>query len=44
MPNPSTNMRQTKGFKETGSVKNRIFNRQCHVLTEETLNEVGKRN
>ena len=42
MPNPSTIRRQAKIFKETRSVKNRKVNR--HVLTEETLDEIGKRN
>ena len=41
--NPSTIRRQAKRFKETGSVKNRNVNRRCHVLTEETLDEIGKR-
>ena len=43
MPNPSTIRRLAKRFKETGSVKNRNANRRRHVLTEETLNEIGKR-
>ena len=43
MPNPSTIRRQAKIFKETGFVNNRKVNRQCHVLTEETLDEIGKR-
>ena len=43
MPNPSTIRRQAKIFKETGSVKNRKLNRRRHVLTEETLNEIGER-
>ena len=43
VPNPSTIRRQAKRFKETGSVKNRKVNRRHHVLTEETLNEIGKR-
>ena len=43
VPNPSTIRRQAKGFKETGSVKNRKVNRRCHVLTEETLYEVRER-
>ena len=43
MPNPSTIRRQAKIFKETGSVKNRKVNRRCHVLTEETLDEIGER-
>ena len=44
MPNPSTIRRQTKRFKETGSVKNRKVNRRRHVLTEETLDEIGEKN
>ena len=44
MPNPSTTIRrQAKRLKETGSVKNRKVNRQCYVLTEETLHEIGER-
>ena len=43
MPNPSTIRRQAKRLKETGSVKNRKVDRQCHVLTEETLHEFGER-
>ena len=43
MPNPSTIRRQAKRFKEIGSVKNRKVNRRCHVLTEETLDEIGER-
>ena len=43
MSNPSTIMRQAKRFTETGSVKNRKVNRRCHVLTEETLDEIGER-
>ena len=42
-PNSSTIRRQAKRFKETGSVKNRKVNHQCHVLTEETLDEIGER-
>ena len=42
MPNPSTIRRQAKRLKETGSVKNRKVNRH-HVLTEETLDEIGER-
>ena len=42
MPNPSTIRKQTKIFQETGSVKNRKVNRRRHVLTEETLNEIGE--
>ena len=41
--NPSTSRRQSKRFKETGSVKNRKVNRRRHVLTEETLDEIGER-
>ena len=43
VPNPSTIRRQAKRYRETGSVKNRKVNRRCHVLTEETLDEIGKR-
>ena len=43
VPNPSTIRRQAKRFKETGSVKNRKVNCRCHVLTEETLDEIGER-
>ena len=43
MPNPSTIRREAKRFKETGSIKNRKVNRRLHVLTEETLGEIGKR-
>ena len=43
MPNASTIRKQAERFKETGSVKNRKVNRPCHVLTEETLDEIGKR-
>ena len=43
MPNPSTIRRQAKRFNETGSVKNRKVNRRCHILTEETLDEIGER-
>ena len=43
VPNPSTIRRQAKRLKETGSVKNRKVN-HCHVLTEETLDEIGERN
>ena len=42
MPNPSTIRRQAKIFKETGSVKNRKVNCRRHILTEETLDEIGK--
>ena len=43
MPNPSTIRRQAKRFREAGSVKNRKVNRRRHVLTEETLDEMGER-
>ena len=43
MPNPSTIRRQDRRFKETGSIKNRKVNHRRHVLTEETLDEIGKR-
>ena len=43
VPNPNTIRRQAKRFKETGSVKNRKVNLQHHVLTEETLDEIGER-
>ena len=43
VPNPSTIRRQAKRLKETGSIKNRKVNRRCHVLTEETLDEIGER-
>ena len=43
MPNPSTIGRQAKRFKETGSMNNRKVNRRLHVLTEETLDEIGER-
>ena len=43
VPNPSTIRRQAKRLKETGSVKNRNVNHQRHVLTEETLDEIGER-
>ena len=43
MPNPSTIRRQNKRFKETGSVKNRKVKCRRHVLTEETLDEIGER-
>ena len=42
MPNPSTIRTQAKRFKETASVKNRKVNRLRHVLTEETLLEIGE--
>ena len=35
--------RLAKRFIETGSIKNRNVNHRLHVLTEETLNETGKR-
>ena len=43
MPNPSTIRRQAKRFKETGSIKDRKVNRRRHVLTEQTLDEIGER-
>ena len=43
MPNPSTIRRQAKRFKETACVKNRKVNPRRQVLTEETLDEIGKR-
>ena len=43
VPNPSTIRRQATRFKETDSIKNRNVNRRCHVLTEETLDEIGER-
>ena len=43
VPNPSTIRRQAKRFKETGSVNNRKVKRRRHVLTEETLDEIGER-
>ena len=43
VPNPSTTRRQAKIFKETSPVKNRKVNRRRHVLTEETLDEIGER-
>ena len=43
VPNPSTIRRQAKRFKETGPVKNRKVNRRRHVVTEETLDEIGER-
>ena len=43
MPNPSTIRRQAKRFNETGSIKNRNVNRGCHVLKEETLDDIGER-
>ena len=43
MPNPSTIREQAKGFKETGSVKNRKINRRRHVLKEETLDDIVQR-
>ena len=43
MPNPSTIRRQARRLKETGSVKNIKVNHRHHVLTEETLDEVGER-
>ena len=43
VPNRNTIRRQAKIFKETGPVKNRKVNRRRHVLTEETLDEIGER-
>ena len=43
VPNPNTIRRQAKRFKETGSIKNRKVNHWRHVLTEETLDEIGDR-
>ena len=43
VPKPNTIRRQTKRFKETGSVKNRKVNRRRHVFKEETLDEIGER-
>ena len=43
MPNPSTIRRQAKRFKEIDYVKNRKVNRRSHVVTEETLDEIGER-
>ena len=43
MPNPRTIRKQAKIFKETGSVKNRKVYRRRHVLTEETIDEIGER-
>ena len=43
VPNPCTIRRQAKRFKETGSIKNRKVNCRCHVLTKETLDEIGER-
>ena len=39
----TTIRRRAKRFKESGSVKNRKVNRRRHVLTEETLVEIGER-
>ena len=44
VPNPSTIRRQAKRFKETGYKMNRKVHRRHHVLTEETLDEIGERN
>ena len=44
MLNPSKIRRQARRFKETGSVKNGKVNHRRHVLTEETLYEIGERN
>ena len=43
VPNPNIIKRQAKRFQETGSVKKRKIHRR-HVLTEETLDEIGERN
>ena len=43
VPNPSKIRWQAKRFKETCSVRNRKVYRWCHVLTEETLDEIGER-
>ena len=43
MPNPSTVRRQAKRFKGTDSIENIKVSRQRHVLTEETLDEIGER-
>ena len=43
VPNPSTIRRQVKIFKETGPIKNGKVNRRRHVLTEETLDEIGEK-
>ena len=43
VPKPSTIRRLTKQFKETGFVKNRNVNHRHHVLTEETLDDIGER-
>ena len=43
VPNPSTIRRQAKWFKETGCVKNRNVYHRCHVLKEETLDDIGER-
>ena len=43
VPNPSTIRRQAKRCKETGYLQNRKLNRRRHVLTEGTLDEIGKR-
>ena len=43
VPNPSTIRRPAKRFEETGSVNNRKVNCRRHVITEETLNEIGER-
>ena len=43
VPNASTIRRQARRFKEIGSVKNRKVNCRRHVLTEETLHEIGER-
>ena len=43
VPNSSKIRREAKIFKETSFVKNRKVNRRRHVLTEETLDEIGER-
>ena len=43
VPNSSTIRRQVKRFTEIGSVKNRKVNLRRHVLTKETLDEIGER-
>ena len=44
MPSPSTIRRQAKRLKETGSANNTKVNSRRHVLTVETLDEIGERN
>ena len=43
VPNPGTIRRLATRFQETGSVKNRQVNRRRHVLTEQTIDEIGER-